>query len=460
VSREDIIKNLVRAPSTLAKNTAWTLLGRVLRVVAQAIYFFSLARSLGVAEYGAFVGAIATVSIIAPFSSLGSGNLLIKHVSQDRSAFCRSWGEALIITVLSGVFLSLVGTIISSLFLPVTISWKLVLLLAVADLIFARIAEVAAQAFQAIEDVRTASALMLGFGVCRMLAALALMIILHRASALTWALLYLLSSVVPCFGAILVVNLKIGMPSYAFSVRSGELLQGFYFAISLSAQTIYNDVDKIMLVRMAGLRPAGIYGAAYRLVDVACAPLGALLYAAYPRFFLLGKQGIHACLQFARRLVARSAIWGIVASTGLFVCAPLLLPILGRQYADSVAALRWLAPIVLLRCVHYLAADTLTGCGYQGLRSSIQVLVAIVNVSLNMVILPRYSWRGAAWTSLISDGILLLALWSSVLILARISKGGESTIRPGSQPSVLSLQTTFPDEAKLSSPQLECNNAD
>lgn len=446
--------------SKLAENTAWMLLGRVLRVAVQAAYFFLLARSLGASQYGAFVGAVAMVSILAPFSSLGSGNLLIKHVSRDRSTFRRSWGDALIITLLSGVFLSLVAMLASGAFLPATVSWKLVGLLALADLIFARIAEVAAQAFQAVEDVRTASALILSFSVCRMLAALALMMIFHHASALNWALFYLLSSIVPSLGAVVVTNLKIGMPAFAFSIHRGELGQGLYFSIGLSAQTIYNDVDKIMLARMVGLTPAGIYGAAYRLVDVACAPLSALLYAAYPRFFQHGLQGIRSCLRFTGRLLARSAIWGIVASIGLFFCAPLLLPVLGRQYADSVEALRWLAPIVLLRCVHYPAADTLTGSGYQGLRSLIQVFVAIINVALNIVILPRYSWRGAAWTSLLSDGILLLALWSAVIFLGRRSAGESGKIPHGGQASVILSETVSLDQAAQTELQMESDNAD
>jgi hypothetical protein len=33
---------------------------------------------------------------------------------------------------------------------------------------------------------------------------------------------------------------------------------------------------------------------------------------------------------------------------------------------------------------------------------------------LNLVFLPRYGWLGAAWTSLASDGLLLLSLWFAV----------------------------------------------
>jgi O-antigen/teichoic acid export membrane protein len=50
---------------------------------------------------------------------------------------------------------------------------------------------------------------------------------------------------------------------------------------------------------------------------------------------------------------------------------------------------------------------------------AIQVLAALINVALNLVILPRYSWRGAAWTSLGCDGLLVVMFWFTVLYYRR-----------------------------------------
>lgn len=425
------------------------LLGRGLMIVVQAVYFILLARALGATQYGAFVGAVAIATILSPFSTLGSGNLLIKHVARNRSAFRQSWGDALITSFVSGGALTFLGVIAASIVLPNSISWKLVLPIAVAELVCGRTIEVASHAFLAIEDVRMSSTVLVALSTCRMLAAGALMLVYDHASALNWAVLYLISSAIPCIGAIITVSSMVGMPVFAYSLRWSELREGFYFAISYSAQTIYNDIDKIMLVRLVGLQPAGIYGAAYRIVNVACAPIGALVYAAYPRFFQHGHQGLDACLRFARKLVARSAAFGLVGALGLFFGAPLLVPIIGRQYAESVEALRWLAPIVLFRSIHYFAADTLTGSDHQGLRSLIQVSVAVVNVALNWVILPRYSWRGAAWTSIFSDGVLLLALCAAVLILARSSRRRSSLGSATDPDSLMEDATASPQRLGL-----------
>jgi O-antigen/teichoic acid export membrane protein len=195
------------------------------------------------------------------------------------------------------------------------------------------------------------------------------------------------------------------------------LREGFWFSTSLSAQTIYNDVDKTMLARLATLDAAGIYAAAYRLIDVAFLPIRALLAAAYPSFFRHGQDGIAGSFRFARRLVPRPLVYSAAVAAGMTLAAPLVPRILGAEYARTTEALRWLSLLPLLKTLHYFAADALTGAGHQGLRTLMQVVVAGFNVLVNLWLIPAYSWRGAAWSSLASDGLLAVALWSCALLL-------------------------------------------
>src|SRR5438067_1213911 len=85
--------------SVLARNTLWMIVGQGLRLVIQAAYFTIIARSLGASNYGAFIGVVALVGIVFPFGALGSGNLLVKNVSRDKTLFATCWGQALLITL-------------------------------------------------------------------------------------------------------------------------------------------------------------------------------------------------------------------------------------------------------------------------------------------------------------------------------------------------------------------------
>jgi len=96
--------------------------------------------------------------------------------------------------------------------------------------------------------------------------------------------------------------------------------------------------------------------------------------------------------------------------------APFLPVLLGSEYTLSAEVLPLLAPILLFRATHYLAADALTGAGYQGLRSAVQVGVALLNLGLNLWWIPLFGWKGAVWSSLASDGLLAASLWLALLL--------------------------------------------
>lgn len=67
-------------------------------------------------------------------------------------------------------------------------------------------------------------------------------------------------------------------------------------------------------------------------------------------------------------------------------------------------------PTSFLRAMHLFVADALTGAGFQGLRSAVQVFVVLFNVLMNFLLIPSYTWRGAAWASIASDALLLITL--------------------------------------------------
>ncbi|SRR5579883_1472881 len=395
---------------TLARNTAWMTVGQGTRVVLQAVYFFIIARTLGADGYGAFAGAVALVAIVAPFASLGAGNLLVMHVARAPERFHRYWGGALSITFASATVLAAAVLLVSRVLLPATIPLVLVVCVAIGDLIFARLIDIAGQAYQAHERLARTAQFPLLMSLLRTAAAAGFAAVGHPTAA-RWALWYLGSTAVAASLAVGITIRELGRPARVFGYPASELREGAYFATSLSAQNIYNDIDKSMLARLSTLDATGIYSAAYRLIDVAFVPVRSLLAAAYPRFFRQGQHGVRASLAVARRLLPPAAAYATVAGIGLFVLSPLLPRIIGESFRASVEATRWLAVLPLLKSIHYFAADTLTGAGYQGRRTVAQLVVAAANVLINIPLIALYSWRGAAWSSIGSDGLLAVLLW-------------------------------------------------
>jgi len=412
--------------SVLARNTLWMLLSQGFRVLMQAIYFIIVARALGVEQYGAFVSVSAFAAIVAPFVSIGRGDLLIKNVSRNRGSFSEYWGNALAIIAFSSMIL-ITCTIVLNRFLPTTVPFLVVLLVCISDLLFLRILDIAGQAFQSVQLLSKTAQINVFFSLARLLAALVLVVFFNDPGIVEWSFLYLISTAIPAILAILLVHRILEPPKLALAKVWPEIKEGFYFSISLSSQTIYNDIDKTMLAQLSTLESTGIYAAAYRLIDVAFTPVRSLLYASYAKFFQHGSDGIIGSTKFARKLLPLAVVYGLASGIGLLILAPIVPYFLGAEYGTVVEALRWLSPLILLKATHYLAADALTGAGFQGLRSGTQVLVATFNVVLNLWLLPLFSWRGAAWSSLLSDTLLLICLWSLVFLVRTKSLNNASS---------------------------------
>lgn len=397
--------------STLARNSTWMFLGYGVRIIVQAGYFVLIARALGPREYGAFVGAAALIAIVGPFAGVGGGNLLIKNVSRDKSLFRVYWGNALLLLAVSGVVLLGAVVAVAHLILPATIPLLLVVLICLSDLVGARITDIAAQAFQAMDQLGyTANFSLLPY-LMRMISAALVFALWHRATAMTWGWFYLGSTVVSCAIAVALTNWKLGTAKLELARIPPELKEGFYFGAGLSAQTIYNDIDKTMLASLSTLDATGIYAAAYRVIDVAFTPVKSVIYAAYSNFFRNGKHGIEAGYSYAKRLLPRMIGYSVLAFAGLYLLAPLFPLVIGKEFARTVEALRWLAILPLLKTIHYFLADSLSGAGYQGIRAAGQVFVALTNVGLNFWLIPLYSWRGAAWSSIACDGLLAVVMY-------------------------------------------------
>jgi O-antigen/teichoic acid export membrane protein len=381
----------------LLRDTTHLSIGQGFRLLIQAAYFVLVARSLGPDAYGAFVTVVAMAALLGPFSGLGTPNLFIKNVRSGKRPAAICWGNGILLTVLSGALLTAVAVGLSVL-LHLKTAPVAVLLVCLADMVLLKVTELAAFGFAAIAG---------------------LMVTVHPVTLDRWVVVYLLTTLLGMVYALAKGSQLWGRPSTDLTALREDAAEGVFFSIAGSATTVYNDIDKIMLSKLADLASTGVYAAAYRVIDVSMTPIRSLAAAAYPRFFRKGMDGIGATYAYALSLMAKAAVYGSAASAGLWLFAPVLPHILGSKYDAVVPAVRWLALIPFLRCLHSFLADALSGAGMQRTRMAIQVLAALINVALNIVILPRYSWRGAAWTSLGCDGLLVVMFWFTVLYYRR-----------------------------------------
>jgi O-antigen/teichoic acid export membrane protein len=403
--------------SSWATNTLWMLLSQGLKLVLQGTYFTIAVQALKPEQYGTFIAATALVEIVSPFSTLGAGDVMIKEVARDRASFPKYWGNALFLNFLSATILICALALVSPIVLPKDFPIEYIVIAAITNLIFGRLIDLSGNAYQSVSNLKRTAQLQIIPHILRAGAAIAMVQLVPNPKAIDWLIFGLISIGLAGILSVICVHLELGAPQFNWRVRKAELLEGSYFAVGLSAQSIYNDIDKTMLARLATLEATGFYAAAYRLLDMAFVPVRSLLASSYSRFFEAGKSGVRGSLTVAKTILPIMLGYSAIAAMGLMLCAPIVPIILGAEYGSTVEALRWLAPILVFRALQFIAADTLAGADLQSHRSAIQIAIAILNVGLNFWLIPKFStapWKGAMWSSLVSDSLLMVSLWSVV----------------------------------------------
>jgi O-antigen/teichoic acid export membrane protein/glycosyltransferase involved in cell wall biosynthesis len=399
--------------STLFKDSSNLCVGQTLRLVLQGIYFLFIARSLGPAQYGAFAAVTALTGIISPYVGLGCGNLFLKNVRLGKRTASLCWGNGLLVTLVMGLTTTAVLCGFCRIWFP-DLSLALIAAIGFSDLILIRIIDLASFGFAAADKMGKTAVQNTTMSFLRVVGIVCLICFFRQVTIGQWAWVYLVTGTIGGAFALQQGSTLWGIPRISLAALWQDAREGCFFSIGTSAQTIYNDIDKTMLARLSTFSATGVYAAAYRIIDTSLTPVRSLVSAAYPRFFQIGSKGIDATYGYAKGLIQNAVIFGVVDCLGLLAMAPLLPYVLGPKYAGVAPAVQLLALIPVMRCVHWFLADALSGADAQMLRTGIQVGVALFNIGLNLIVLPRWSWIGAAWTSVASDASLMFAVYAGV----------------------------------------------
>ena len=402
--------------STLAHNAGWMAGGQVLSVGCQGVYFVLLARLLGSTEYGIYAGVVAMVAMLSVYSPLGSAFTLMQYVSPDHEKFALYWGNVLVTTLTFGS-LFVVVLVWAVPHLAHSYSSRLVLYASVADCLCAQVTLGSSYVFLAFEKLRTTAFLNLIGNLLRAILAAIMLWRFHHATAQQWAFAALIVSFTVVCTALLVVTRQYGRPAFSLHLLRERSSEGLVFSLSSASGGISNNVDKAMLGHYGMNKADGIYTMAYRVVDVCTMPIWSIHTAAFPRFFRKGIDGVQNTIPYALKLLKRTAPLGLLMAAAMFLAAPLIPYLAGPSFRESVSALRWLCLLPSFRSFQLSAGDAMTGAGYQRYRFLILITAAVFNFGSNLYLIPHFGWHGAAWSSLVTDGMIGLLNWAMLMVL-------------------------------------------
>lgn len=408
-----------RELSRLGRRSGSSLVGQLARAGLNAGLFVVAARVLGIDGFGSFVGSVAMAALAAPFANLGAMSVMIRRNAQHPDRVAADYWSAVVVTVGCGLAVSTVLCLVNAVVSALAVGAGILFLIAVSDLVGYRLAELSGAALQSRDWIWGTAYFPALVTLGRLVGVVVTWWTVGGIGLVAWAVSYSAWSLLA--GALVVggTGALLGRARPRPLAYLREWREGLMYSIGLSAQGVYNDIDKVMLASLYSLQSAGIYAAAYRAIDLAFVPMRAVLSTTYVRFFRAGTRGIDSSVSLAKSLLVPGLLLSCGASAALFLCADLLPLVLGGEYRDVVWVVRLLAVIPVLRTLHYLAADSLTGAGKQGVRTSVQVGAAVVTVAVNIVVIPVYGISGAIASSILADLGLAIVLWALALANVR-----------------------------------------
>ncbi len=412
---------LAYRPGRLAHSTFAATAGLSLRALLQIVLFLTLTRTLGVQGYGAFVAVLAIATFFSPLIGSGAGTLLLRNTARRPNEFTRYFGRTLLLAGLTAAPLVSAALILSVLILPRNVAGLAIVAIVISELLFTPFVEIAAKAYQAFERMGRMAVLQVGLIGGRLVALGLLIMLVADVGIEYWAVAYACASALTAAFALALVSRELGWPHFALRGTYRAFREGKFFALVQATARVHAEADKAMLARLDSLSTTGLYSAAHRVIDLIMLPALALLSSAFTRLSRAGSEGVSSAARLALRLAPVPIGYALTCGLLIYFMADVVSSLLGAGFSESADVLRWFA---VLPVVALLRSGTVTVAGVSGqqrLSAAAMLVGAIVNIGLNLWLIPLYSWQGAVVATYAAEVVILVLLVSLLLRVPTVS---------------------------------------
>ncbi len=388
----------------MLSGTVWMILSYGIKLSLQLVSFILLARVLGPQSFGLYMAMLSFVVLLEPFFDLGAYHLVVDDITKKVKTSV-AIGNSLVLSslVLPIGLLILFG---GYLLLFADASYLMLVEIGISQFVGGRSLSLTLGVNIAHGTIRRNAVLEIVNGLVRFVVVMALF--LMDGDLETWIHLQLFGNIVLAALVFSWLNMTFGIGYSGLGDVYKRLVAGMHFAAGYAARNANTELDKVMIYKFSSVEGTGIYAAATRFAVMSCVPVNALLATIHRYFFIEGGKSYRHARQYARKIVPATTLYGLFASAILYFFADLFIMLLGEGFEDAAKALRYLALYPLIQSVLLPYADALTGSNLQQIRSRGTVISMVINVALNLVLIPFYGWQGAIIATLMSQTLLLL----------------------------------------------------
>ena len=189
------------------------------------------------------------------------------------------------------------------------------------------------------------------------------------------------------------------------------------FALLVLLMAAYGHVDSIVLRAMASDEQAGIFAGAFRLLDALTMVAYLVSVPLLPVFSRLCREG-EAVTPYLRLVFWPMMLFAIGAAVA---CAVWAVPVMRLLYHGRAALYVPVFRVIIFGIIPigltYIFGTLLTAGGYLRQLNTFAAVSLVLNIAVNMLLIPRLGAVGSAWASLSTQSFMALA---QVLLSVRL----------------------------------------
>lgn len=382
-------------------NTFWIVLERAIRLGVGFFVAIWVARYLGPSHYGVLSFGLAWVALFSAFGQLGLENIVVRDVVSDRGSEAEILGTATALRLIGGLLVVIGSSALYGVFYSFDNRTQLavIALVGLAQVFLA--AEVIDWWFRSRVEWRYVfRARVIAF----IIATVSTIICLISGLGVVWIAAMTLLNAVMLAGFLLIEWLRHSKRQQSWKAKATRaktlLLDSWPAILSGLAIMVYMRIDQIMIGSMMTEADVGIYSVAVKLSEVWYVIPLAITQSVMPSIVSAKKAQNGSYEQRLIKLIAL-LFWSsfIVAILVTFTGPSLITTLFGHEYrlAGEVLKVHFWAGIFVALGVGisqwYIAENRLRVSLYGTIAG------ALINVLLNLVLIPEFGITGAAFST-------------------------------------------------------------
>jgi O-antigen/teichoic acid export membrane protein len=166
---------------------------------------------------------------------------------------------------------------------------------------------------------------------------------------------------------------------------------------------LFSKIDLMMLSLLKNFNDVGIYSAAYKLLEISFILPTCVVTVIFPILSRCAREAPDTIGKTSCRAAAYSTVALVpVVILAMIFAENIMSLIYSKGFIESVVPFRILIVTLGLYMIDQIFAHTLVASNFQKLNLKVVIAGTVLNLSANIVLIPRYSYIGASIATLMS----------------------------------------------------------